>query len=88
MAYGIISIATYVIFLTWVVGSQETTGSRVEYKPFGDGAVELTAGMGQAFAFHTGFETKQKHKSQKIGIDCLCHRRDSLHLYSFYGLIR
>jgi hypothetical protein len=39
MAYGIISIATYVVFLTWVVGSQQTIGSHVEYKPFGDGAV-------------------------------------------------
>jgi hypothetical protein len=55
MAYGIISIASYIIFLAWVVGSEETTGSHVEYRPFGDGVVELAAGMGQAFGIQSFF---------------------------------
>lgn len=55
MAYGIISIASYIIFLTWVVGSEDTTGPHVDYRPFGDGVVELTAGMGQAFAIQSFF---------------------------------
>lgn len=55
MAYGIISIICYLLFLTWVVASEQTTGSHPEWKAFGSGIVELAAGMGQAFAIQTFF---------------------------------
>lgn len=38
MAYGIISIACYLIFLVWVVASEDTSNP-VEYKAFGSGFV-------------------------------------------------
>lgn len=54
MAYGIISIACYLIFLVWVVASEDTSNP-AEYKAFGSGFVELAAGMGQAFAIQAFF---------------------------------
>jgi amino acid permease len=39
MAYGVISIASYLVFLGWVVMSQESTGIPAEYKAVGSGAV-------------------------------------------------
>lgn len=54
MAYGIISIICYLLFLTWVVGSEDTSSQR-EFKAFGEGTAELAAGMGQAFAIQAFF---------------------------------
>jgi hypothetical protein len=53
MAYGIISIVGYVIFLMWVIG---TTPSGDNHWPaFGSGEVDLAAAMGGAFSIQTFF---------------------------------
>lgn len=53
MAYGIISIVGYVIFLIWVIS---TTPSGDNHWPeFGNGEVNLAAAMGGAFSIQTFF---------------------------------
>lgn len=56
MAYGIISIVTYILFLLWVVitYNQGYEGGP-PMKPFGSGAVNLAAAMGQAFSIQSFF---------------------------------
>ena len=58
MAYGIISIVIYLLFLIWVVATynQDGTGEgESNYKAVGTGAVNLAAAMGQAFAIQSFF---------------------------------
>ena len=55
MAYGIISIATYLIFLVWVVATYEQGYEGSQLKPFGGGAANLAAAMGQAFSIQSFF---------------------------------
>lgn len=55
MAYGIISIISYLIFLIWVVATYNQGNDSVDYKPFGTGAVNLAAAMGQAFSIQSFF---------------------------------
>jgi hypothetical protein len=55
MAYGIISIITYVLFLLWVVITYNQGYNNAELKPFGSGAVNLAAAMGQAFSIQSFF---------------------------------
>lgn len=55
MAYGIISIITYLIFLIWVVSTAQQGNDKVDYKAFGSGAVSMAAAMGQAFSIQSFF---------------------------------
>ena len=55
MAYGIISIVSYVIFLMWAVITYEQGYNESEYVSFGSGAVDLAAAMGQAFSIQAFF---------------------------------
>lgn len=56
MAYGIISIICYGIFLIWVAATaNQGFNEQVPYKPFGSGAVNLAAAMGQAFSIQSFF---------------------------------
>jgi uncharacterized membrane protein len=55
MAYGIISIITYMLFLIWVMATYEQGNDTVEYKSFGTGAVNMAAAMGQAFSIQSFF---------------------------------
>jgi amino acid permease len=55
MSYGIVSIISYMIFLIWVVVTYEQGNETVEYKAFGDGAVNLAAAMGGAFSIQSFF---------------------------------
>jgi hypothetical protein len=53
MAYGIISIVGYVIFLMWVIGT--TPSGNNHWPAFGSGEVDLAAAMGGAFSIQTFF---------------------------------
>lgn len=55
MAYGIISIITYVIFLIWVVATSEQGNDQVQFNAFGTGAASLAASMGQAYSIQSFF---------------------------------
>lgn len=55
MAYGIISIITYVIFLIWVSITADQGNDAVEYAAFGTGAVGMAAAMGQAYSIQSFF---------------------------------
>ena len=55
MAYGIISIVCYVLFLIWVVVTFDQGNDSVDYKAFGSGATTLAAAMGQAFSIQSFF---------------------------------
>lgn len=55
MAYGIVSIVTYLVFLIWVVGTSDQGNDQQELKAFGTGAVNMAAAMGQAFAIQSFF---------------------------------
>ena len=56
MAYGIISIVTYVIFLLWaVITYDQGYFPERKYEVFGEGAVDLAAAMGQAFSIQAFF---------------------------------
>ncbi len=55
MAYGIISIITYVLFLIWVVATSDQGNTAVEFKSFGTGAASLAAAMGQAYSIQSFF---------------------------------
>lgn len=55
MAYGIISIITYLIFLIWVISTSDQGYSDVPYNAFGTGAVGMAAAMGQAFSIQSFF---------------------------------
>lgn len=55
MAYGIISIISYLIFLIWVIATSNQGNESVDYKPFGTGAVNLAAAMGAAFSIQSFF---------------------------------
>lgn len=55
MAYGIISIIVYLIFLIWVVVTGNQGNNSVDYGPFGSGAVALAAAMGQGFSIQSFF---------------------------------
>ena len=53
MAYGIISIVGYVIFLVWVIST--TPSGNNHWPAFGSGEVNLAAAMGGAFSIQTFF---------------------------------
>jgi hypothetical protein len=53
LAYGIISIIGYVIFLLWVIIT--SPGGSNKWSPFGTGEVDLAAAMGGAFSIQTFF---------------------------------
>jgi hypothetical protein len=55
MAYGIISIVTYLLFLIWVIATSDQGYNDVEYNAFGPGAATLAASMGQAFSIQSFF---------------------------------
>jgi len=55
MAYGIVSIIAYLIFLIWVVATYDQGNDSTPYKPFGAGVVTLAAAMGQAFSIQSFF---------------------------------
>jgi hypothetical protein len=55
MAYGIISIITYLLFLIWVVATSDQGNDKQEFKAFGTGALNMAAAMGQAFAIQSFF---------------------------------
>ena len=55
MAYGIISIIVYLIFLIWVVATYDQGNNDTPYNPFGSGIVTLAASMGQAFSIQSFF---------------------------------
>ena len=55
MAYGIISIIIYALFLVWADATYDKGNYSVEYKAFGSGAVNLAAAMGQAFSIQAFF---------------------------------
>lgn len=53
MAYGIISIVGYVIFLVWVIFTAPSGENH--WPAFGNGEVNLAAAMGGAFSIQTFF---------------------------------
>ena len=53
MAYGIISIIGYSMFLVWVVAT--VPSGENHFKPLGTGAVGMAAAMGQAFSIQSFF---------------------------------
>ena len=53
MAYGIISIIGYVIFLIWVIATSPE--GKNHWNAFGSGEVDLAAAMGGAFSIQTFF---------------------------------
>ena len=53
LGYGIISIIGYCIFLVWLIATAPSGDNTVPL--FGDGAINLAASMGQAFAIQTFF---------------------------------
>jgi hypothetical protein len=55
MAYGIISIIVYLLFLIWVVATYEQGNNATPYNAFGSGIVTLAASMGQAFSIQSFF---------------------------------
>lgn len=55
MAYGIISIITYVIFLVWVSITADQGNDSVDYPAFGTGAIGMAAAMGQAYSIQSFF---------------------------------
>ena len=55
MAYGIISIIAYVLFLIWVASTSNQGNTEVEYNAFGSGAASLAAAMGQAYSIQSFF---------------------------------
>lgn len=67
MSYGIISIISYLIFLIWVIATYQQGNDSVDYKAFGDGAVNLAAAMGGAFSIQSFFipVLKKNPKSEK-----------------------
>jgi len=66
MAYGIISIITYLIFLIWVMATSDQGYDNGPYKPFGSGAASMAAAMGQAFSIQSFFiPVLKKNKNPK-----------------------
>jgi hypothetical protein len=55
MAYGIISIITYAVFLVWVSATSNQGNDKVEFNAFGTGAASLAAAMGQAYSIQSFF---------------------------------
>lgn len=55
MAYGIVSIAAYLLFVTWVVGSEEPKNDGKSLQLFGGSGIDLAAALGQAFAIQCFF---------------------------------
>lgn len=53
MAYGIVSIVGYVLFLVWVIATAPGGGG--EWRAFGQGEINLAAAMGGAFSIQTFF---------------------------------
>ena len=67
MAYGIVSIVAYLLFITWVVGSEEEKNDGHSLKLFNGSGAELAAALGQAFAIQCFFipilkKNKKAHK--------------------------
>lgn len=67
MAYGIISIAAYLLFVTWVVGSQENKDDGKTLPYFGGNGMDLAAALAQAFAIQFFFipVLKKNKKTRK-----------------------
>ena len=74
MAYGIISIVSYLIFLVWAGSTYNQGYDESKMKPFGTGAVTLAAAMGQAFSIQSFFIPVVKKAPHP-------------HKYTFYTLI-
>lgn len=55
MAYGIISIVTYVLFLVWSTITYDQGFDESHYVAKGTGAIDLAAAMGQAFSIQSFF---------------------------------
>jgi hypothetical protein len=55
MAYGIVSIAAYLLFLTWVVGSEDVKPDGKELGVINSNGIDLAAALGQAFAIQSFF---------------------------------
>ncbi len=53
LAYGIISVIGYLMFLAWVLASAPTGDTKPVL--FGSGTVDMAAAMGQAFSIQTIF---------------------------------
>lgn len=67
MAYGIVSIITYLLFLTWAVGSEEASHDDNKIILFHGDGIDLAAALGQAFAIQAFFipilkQNKKPHK--------------------------
>jgi hypothetical protein len=55
MAYGIASIASYLVFLVWVLASEDQSAPAQPFSPAGQGAVKLAAAMGGAYSIQSFF---------------------------------
>ena len=67
MAYGIVSIIAYLVFITWVVGSEEPKNDGHSLQLFGGNGIDLASGLGMAFAIQSFFipvikKNKKPHK--------------------------
>lgn len=67
MAYGVVSIIAYLLFITWVVGSEDASHDHSSLKPIQGNGVDLAAALGQAFAIQFFFipilkKSKKQHK--------------------------
>lgn len=67
MAYGIVSIIAYLLFVTWVVGSEDASHDHSSLQLAGGSGIDLAAALGQAFAIQCFFipilkKNKKQHK--------------------------
>lgn len=74
MAYGIVSIIAYLIFLIWVVATYDQGNNSTPYTPFGPGFATLAAAMGQAFSIQSFFIPVLK-------------KNPNPHKYTFYTML-
>lgn len=67
MAYGIVSIVAYLLFLLWAVIDEDKSGEpQRPFEAFGQGAEELAAAMGAAFSVQMFFiPILKKNKNPK-----------------------
>lgn len=67
MAYGIVSIGAYLLFVTWVAGSVEEKANPKNLSLFGGNGMDLAAALAQAFAIQFFFipVLKKNKKTRK-----------------------
>ena len=67
MAYGVVSIAAYLLFVTWVAGSADNDNKGKTLPLFQENGMDLAAALAQAFAIQFFFipVLKKNKKTRK-----------------------